>query len=48
MDGQPPDLASLPAGCGFMPRCRQASSRCAAARPRVRAMEGEHHVACVL
>ena len=28
IEGQPPDLASLPAGCSFQPRCPKALDRC--------------------
>ena len=28
IDGQPPDLAALPPGCAFAPRCPQAFARC--------------------
>jgi len=28
IDGQPPDLASLPSGCSFQPRCPKALDRC--------------------
>jgi len=28
LDGQPPDLANLPAGCSFSPRCPSAFERC--------------------
>jgi oligopeptide/dipeptide ABC transporter ATP-binding protein len=28
IDGQPPDLATLPAGCAFAPRCAEAMDRC--------------------
>ncbi|HET7140991.1 MAG TPA: ABC transporter ATP-binding protein [Candidatus Limnocylindria bacterium] len=31
--GSPPDLASLPAGCSFSPRCGRAMPQCATARP---------------
>ena len=31
--GQPPDLASLPPGCAFHPRCPDALARCAADEP---------------
>lgn len=31
--GQPPDLAHLPAGCAFHPRCAEALPRCAAEAP---------------
>jgi oligopeptide transport system ATP-binding protein len=33
IDGQPPDLAQLPEGCAFAPRCRHALARCRAERP---------------
>jgi oligopeptide/dipeptide ABC transporter ATP-binding protein len=31
--GQPPDLAALPAGCSFHPRCAQATERCRGEEP---------------
>ena len=40
IDGQPPDLANLPPGCAFAPRCQQATERCRAERPLVRAAAG--------
>jgi len=42
IDGQPPDLARLPPGCAFAPRCRHAVERCRAERP-VLAQAGENH-----
>ena len=33
IDGQPPDLARLPAGCAFHPRCPDAIDRCRAEAP---------------
>jgi len=46
IDGQPPDLARLPPGCAFAPRCRQALDRCRSERPALeRAHEG-HFKAC--
>ena len=33
IEGQPPDLASLPPGCAFAPRCRDATERCRVERP---------------
>jgi oligopeptide/dipeptide ABC transporter ATP-binding protein len=33
IDGQPPDLSALPAGCAFAPRCPSAHDRCRAAEP---------------
>jgi oligopeptide/dipeptide ABC transporter ATP-binding protein len=31
--GQPPDLAALPRGCSFAPRCPQAVERCRVEAP---------------
>jgi oligopeptide/dipeptide ABC transporter ATP-binding protein len=31
--GQPPDLATLPSGCAFHPRCKEALPKCASAEP---------------
>jgi oligopeptide/dipeptide ABC transporter ATP-binding protein len=28
IDGQPPDLSSMPPGCSFAPRCTRAVERC--------------------
>ena len=33
IEGQPPDLAQLPAGCAFSPRCRSVTDVCHSARP---------------
>jgi oligopeptide/dipeptide ABC transporter ATP-binding protein len=33
IDGQPPDLAALPPGCAFAPRCPQAVARCRESAP---------------
>jgi oligopeptide/dipeptide ABC transporter ATP-binding protein len=33
IEGQPPDLAALPTGCAFAPRCPRAFDRCRAAAP---------------
>jgi oligopeptide transport system ATP-binding protein len=35
IDGQPPDLANLPAGCAFGPRCRSLLERCRSERPKL-------------
>lgn len=43
--GSPPDLARLPAGCAFAPRCPRASARCDAERPPL-ARQGPHALAC--
>jgi oligopeptide transport system ATP-binding protein len=46
IDGQPPDLASLPAGCAFAMRCRQVSERCRAERPPLVESAPGHFSAC--
>jgi peptide/nickel transport system ATP-binding protein len=38
--GAPPDLAHLPQGCAFAPRCTRASSQCIAAAP---VLQGSRH-----
>lgn len=48
IDGQPPDLAMLPPGCAFAPRCKQASEQCLATRPVLRAVSDHHYKACFL
>ena len=48
IEGQPPDLARIPAGCAFAPRCRQASDACRSAPPPLREIETGHQVACIL
>src|SRR5881397_2642471 len=44
--GQPPDLAHVPAGCGFAPRCALAEPRCVETRPSLEAVAPDHLVAC--
>lgn len=46
IDGQPPDLANLPIGCAFEPRCRFATSQCREEQPPLRGEEGADHFAC--
>jgi peptide/nickel transport system ATP-binding protein len=47
IEGQPPDLAVAPPGCGFAPRCPLAEPRCSEARPPLEAVEPDHQVACL-
>jgi oligopeptide transport system ATP-binding protein len=47
IDGSPPDLAALPPGCAFAPRCRLANAACRVERPLLRAFDDEHHHACL-
>ena len=44
--GQPPDLARLPPGCAFAPRCGRADVACAASRPALREVAPGHLSAC--
>jgi peptide/nickel transport system ATP-binding protein len=47
--GSPPDLAHLPTGCSFHPRCQFAMARCANERPPLVEIEGAtRSVACWL
>ncbi len=47
VEGQPPDLTRLDAGCAFRPRCRFAVDACAGSRPVLqRAGDGDHFAAC--
>src|SRR5206468_1238447 len=46
IEGQPPDLAHVPAGCGFAPRCALAEPRCVETRPSLEAVAPDHLVAC--
>jgi oligopeptide/dipeptide ABC transporter ATP-binding protein len=48
IDGQPPDVRRLPAGCTFHPRCRYASERCRAEYPREAEVNPGHRVKCWL
>ncbi len=48
IDGSPPDVANLPDGCPFAPRCQFAHEGCTAFRPPLRAVGGGGHMmACV-
>ena len=44
--GQPPDLAALPAGCAFAPRCNKVDDRCWQTAPALRADGPQRAVAC--
>ena len=46
IDGQPPDLALLPPGCAFSPRCRIASDPCRVAPPPLVEVGERHFKAC--
>jgi oligopeptide transport system ATP-binding protein len=44
--GQPPDLARIPPGCAFAPRCQHAHSRCRDERPVLEPVGDAHSRAC--
>jgi len=46
--GQPPDLADLPSGCAFSPRCPQAWDRCRTDEPTDLFVQADHHARCWL
>ena len=46
IEGQPPDLAQLPPGCAFSPRCRIATEPCRTARPPLVEVGARHFKAC--
>jgi oligopeptide transport system ATP-binding protein len=45
--GLPPNLAQLPAGCPFKPRCARAFERCGEIYPSLDPVAPGHHVACL-
>jgi len=46
IDGSPPDLAALPPGCAFAPRCRASDETCRTAPPPETAIDRAHKTAC--
>ncbi len=48
IEGQPPDLASLPPGCSFAPRCPSADARCRVEAPPQFAVDAAHGARCWL
>ena len=46
IEGQPPDLAQLPPGCAFSPRCRLATDPCRSGRPLLLQVGNDHFKAC--
>ena len=47
IEGQSPDLARLPKGCSFAPRCTLAEAECRDIRPPLETIESNHAVACL-
>jgi oligopeptide/dipeptide ABC transporter ATP-binding protein len=48
IEGQPPDLAALPPGCAFAPRCAHAMARCRAEEPPEFTLGAAHASRCWL
>ena len=46
--GSPPDLAAMPPGCAFAPRCKHARDECLRAVPGAVDVGGGHEARCVL
>ncbi len=46
--GSPPDLANLPPGCAFAPRCNQATDACRHQQPDAVRLSHAHSVRCVM
>jgi oligopeptide/dipeptide ABC transporter ATP-binding protein len=44
--GQPPNLANIPKGCAFHPRCDYAQERCRKEEPRMVSFGKTHEKAC--
>jgi oligopeptide transport system ATP-binding protein len=44
--GQPPNLAYVPEGCAFHPRCDYVMERCRKERPELELVSGQHEKAC--
>ena len=47
IEGQPPDLARLPRGCAFAPRCERAADACRDAVPPLAPVGDDHVAACI-
>lgn len=48
IDGAPPNLADLPPGCPFAPRCREAVEVCRSQTPTVVSVSSDHLVRCLM
>jgi peptide/nickel transport system ATP-binding protein len=46
--GEPPDLANLPKGCVFVPRCKYATDQCKEQSPELRQVGSNAYVSCHL
>ena len=48
LQGQVPELGSMPAGCAFAPRCSHVVPRCSQEQPLLSPLSGGHAAACFL
>ena len=48
IEGKPIDLASMPVGCAFAPRCAGHTDRCEKEKPQLITVEGKHKTACFM
>lgn len=48
IEGSPPDMSQMPAGCSFAPRCKHKKPECEHAKPQGLFTEQGHYVACHL
>jgi len=46
IEGLPPDLANIPPGCSFYPRCSYRIDRCRAEEPPLMLVDAKHYAAC--
>jgi oligopeptide transport system ATP-binding protein len=46
IEGQPPDLANLPPGCSFAPRCPYVKDQCLSEKPELEHVAEKHQRAC--
>jgi len=46
IEGLPPDLANIPPGCSFYPRCSYHIDRCRQEEPPFMLVDGKHYAAC--
>jgi len=46
IEGQPPDLADMPEGCSFHPRCGYKIEQCLTEAPLLRTISDDHEIAC--
>jgi oligopeptide/dipeptide ABC transporter ATP-binding protein len=47
IQGGPPDLAELPLGCGFAPRCTIRQAACDSVRPTLQSLDADRTVRCL-